>query len=25
MGLPNGVNHIAISTADMKQQITFFS
>jgi len=25
MGLPNGVNHIAISTADMKSQITFFS
>jgi catechol 2,3-dioxygenase-like lactoylglutathione lyase family enzyme len=25
MGLPNGVNHIAISTADMKQQLTFFS
>ncbi len=25
MGLPNGVNHIAISTADMKRQITFFS
>jgi catechol 2,3-dioxygenase-like lactoylglutathione lyase family enzyme len=25
MGLPNGVNHIAISTGDMKQQLTFFS
>ena len=25
MGLPNGVNHIAISTGDMKSQITFFS
>jgi catechol 2,3-dioxygenase-like lactoylglutathione lyase family enzyme len=25
MGLPNGVNHIAISTADMKRQLTFFA
>jgi catechol 2,3-dioxygenase-like lactoylglutathione lyase family enzyme len=25
MGLPNGVNHIAISTGDMKRQLSFFS